>query len=301
MPVVLYDTLTDEKFQTCDLGKYNSSRYEPIGIVAIPEEHDVYGTGEQGIMSLMAANPNIPNSGYHTSINIYWGYASELNELSGFNGINIYEDLNTWDTVITSQEGQLPNDDYPYGGCTFNPFGDQKCWYQNTRYGAIPSPYNKDGSRNDNYYSNDTNNGFSDFSGKNTTEYLYSKSTYYKYSNTPTKNTLTRNHYPAAVCCYKYYTVGTNQGDWYLPSLGEMGYACVRFNKINITIDTIKTYFNKDYYYPNSSTEYLTSTIVTNHKYIYTIYENYNRVYQQSEGNSKCVVIPFTRMKLLKK
>lgn len=35
-------------------------------------------------------------------------------------------------------------------------------------------------------------------------------------------NVTTNNNYPAGFCCWRYHTDGTNQGDWYLPSSGEV-------------------------------------------------------------------------------
>lgn len=47
--------------------------------------------------------------------------------------------------------------------------------------------------------------------------------------------------YPAASCCEMFYTEGTSQGDWYLPSCGELGYIMPRFNKIQEAIQKMIT------------------------------------------------------------
>ena len=44
---------------------------------------------------------------------------------------------------------------------------------------------------------------------------------------------------PAACCCWRYHTIGTQQGDWYVPAVGEWGYAAVRCQTINDTINKI--------------------------------------------------------------
>lgn len=44
---------------------------------------------------------------------------------------------------------------------------------------------------------------------------------------------------PAACCCWRYHTIGTQQGDWYVPAVGEWGYAAVRCQIINDTINNI--------------------------------------------------------------
>lgn len=38
------------------------------------------------------------------------------------------------------------------------------------------------------------------------------------------QNVATTNNYPAGWCCWRYHTEGTNQGDWYMPSGGELSY-----------------------------------------------------------------------------
>lgn len=39
-------------------------------------------------------------------------------------------------------------------------------------------------------------------------------------------------NFPAAMACYRYYTTGTTQGDWYLPAVGELMYALPRNKEI---------------------------------------------------------------------
>ena len=39
--------------------------------------------------------------------------------------------------------------------------------------------------------------------------------------------------YPAAMCCWRFFTVGTNQGDWYLPAIGECAFMAARTKAIN--------------------------------------------------------------------
>lgn len=49
--------------QTQDLNDIDVSRYEPIGIVVIPAEHDVYGAGECGVVSIEYIPGNEPQKG----------------------------------------------------------------------------------------------------------------------------------------------------------------------------------------------------------------------------------------------
>lgn len=43
----------------------------------------------------------------------------------------------------------------------------------------------------------------------------------WKTSETITNST-SKGNYPAGFCCWRYHTEGTKQGDWYLPSIGEL-------------------------------------------------------------------------------
>jgi hypothetical protein len=65
--IYLYDKINKSySFCTQDeltIEKYPSEQYIPVGIVVIPASHDVYGTGECGIMSLMEMNNNNPELG----------------------------------------------------------------------------------------------------------------------------------------------------------------------------------------------------------------------------------------------
>lgn len=43
------------------------------------------------------------------------------------------------------------------------------------------------------------------------------------------ENVSTTDNYPAGFCCWRYSTPGTNQGDWYMPSAGELSYIAEEF------------------------------------------------------------------------
>ena len=47
------------------------------------------------------------------------------------------------------------------------------------------------------------------------------------------------NYSPAAVCCTRYKTEGTQCGDWYLPSIGELGFVMARFKEIQNSLKTL--------------------------------------------------------------
>ena len=65
--------------------------------------------------------------------------------------------------------------------------------------------------------------------------------------------------HPAAQCCWRFHPAGTNKGDWYLPSAGEMYTMSTYYNEVENTIQALK---DKVYYYGSDSLKqrYYTST-----------------------------------------
>lgn len=112
----------------------------------------------------------------------------------------------------------------------------------------IPSPYLKDGSRNLSYSQTEapssTLNALSDFNGKSHTELLCSQATAQENWQTAAQitNSSGSGYQTAACICWRYHTLGTNQGDWYIPACGELGYVLVLLEKIDKTIEYLKNY-----------------------------------------------------------
>lgn len=115
--------------------------------------------------------------------------------------------------------------------------------YYNISTNFIPSPYLEDGSRYKGYYiiRYSESNCLSDFDGFGNTKVLCDLAT--AQSDWKTASTITNDYAggysPAACCCWRYHTTGTNQGDWYLPAIGELGYLIVRLKTINTSISNI--------------------------------------------------------------
>jgi hypothetical protein len=59
---VAFANAAGDKIITNDLTTVPND-YEPIGIVVVPASHDVYGTGECGVMSLYYMDPDNPDNG----------------------------------------------------------------------------------------------------------------------------------------------------------------------------------------------------------------------------------------------
>lgn len=226
-----------------DASKYPIDKYPPIGIVVVPGIHNHYADGKCAIMSLNHMNCNTPQTGANSPQNIYWGvYNQDIASLPnldqvpyvGFNG-------NVGASVIgQTSYAYLPSDN-PNFNKVANPY-DTKTKYYNNSNKYIPSPYNNDGTFNPNYSlvtsPLSTANCLADFDGYNNTKKIIEVRGSKDYSTwKPTYNN--ESDYPAASCCDMYSTYGTNQGEWYLPSAGELGYAVVRQQAINDTISKL--------------------------------------------------------------
>lgn len=228
---VFYDSSTDSfvKLYPDQITEVNPN-YTPIGVEVIPAEHDVYGTGQAGVMSLAEMNYTTPDTGSSSHKYMYWGGYQVDTPLPNFDTVNLVNGT-------SSSYGYLPSDRFT-GATSLD--GVSK--YSFTSYN-VPSPYNADGSRNEEYYTTaySTANALSDFDGVGNTKVLTDLAT--TQSDWKNADTITNNsgagYYPPACCCWRFHTPGTEQGQWYLPACGEMGYVINRVNAINDTINKV--------------------------------------------------------------
>lgn len=240
---VFYDSSTDKfvKLYPNQITEANPN-YTPIGVEVIPAEHDVYGTGQAGIMSLAEMNYSTPDVGSSEYQMIYWGGRSTDTSLPNYNVVNYIGDngnLNNGVVKGTADYTFLPSDQFSIvtgldGYSNYN--------YNNSNKYA-PSPFNADGSRNEAYYTTaySTANALSDFDGVGNTKVLTDLAT--SQSDWKTATTITDSgnvgYYPAACCAWRFHTAGTEQGQWYLPACGEFGYVVNRISAINTTINKV--------------------------------------------------------------
>lgn len=309
--VILWDREKQRKIVVgADKIKKFKSTCTPIGIVAIPSSHDVYGTGECGVMALRFGSASNPDEGSASVGTMNFGFFGTKISSKDYNGVNVYTDKATQDSVTTistssnicgvAVEGETVS--------SVKALEDEKCsysqkWITSSGY-FCPTPYLNDGNRNSNYYllsSGTSKNALADFDGKGNNENILSKVTT---SNWKTLSSLTSvtNGKPACAC-WRYSTEGTEQGEWYLPSLGELGYIDARVETIAKTLDIIKEVFNidiintvqTDYYFHTSTEDSVTlyrTFLVDLKKGL--IYKDDGRY---TENKDKAyAVIPFTRM-----
>lgn len=247
----LYDKSNDKLIivkRDTDLSNYPIDNYTPIGIVVVPGSHNVYDDGSCGVMSLKSMDCDTPTTGGTSENDMYWGVKStDILSLSNLTQVPIANNQNGIPTE-QSNYGYLPSDKLSGSQCIH----DSDVYYYDSNtymYPPTPSPYLTDGSRNTGYYQTtsplSSNNSLADFDGiGNTKKIITQRGTKDYGSWTPTFNSQT--DYPAASCCDMFYTEGTQQGNWYLPAMGELGYIMPPFNKINQAITNMQNTYGSD-------------------------------------------------------
>lgn len=259
--IALYDSTTDS-IVTIHGYNYNeitypTNRYTPIGIVVVPKSHD--DNGKAHIMSLNYMRFDTPKTGGNNQY-IYWGlynqtiegleyktYAPYINQ-KGTAEFGDTQEIKGW-CDVTLLYDCFPSDSFT---ALTNPFTkNQGYYYNNTSCYYYPSPYDKNMNKNPIFFTeNPTSENTScliNMDGKGETDKILAQlktnnsgDESWKQDETITNATGSTSA-PAAQCCWMYSTVGTNQGDWYLPTIGELAYACARRKAIDASITQINS------------------------------------------------------------
>lgn len=263
----LYDKQADKliivKNDKLNADDFPLTDYTPVGVVVIPGSHDVYGTGECAVMSLVEMSYSTPDTGSINHEKFYSGNYGYIDVLTNFKYspyIGINYNVGDSNCIVIGKEfyTYIPSD-YFYG--TQCPHDTNSYYTEDVgqmidmymdMY-AAPSPYLTDNSRNSSYYQTSSPssefNCLSDFGGNANTAALLNLATSqsdWKASSTIT-NSNDRGYSPAACCCWRFHTDGTKQGDWYLPAMGELGYIISRLRAINTAILNISTVYNNSH------------------------------------------------------
>ena len=232
--------------ETFDASAYPSSNFSPVGVVVVPGTHNIYGDGSCGVMSLRDMDCNSPSTGGTSDINMYWGeYGIDISTLRNLDVVPVVGSGSNVGNASSTVTGAafnafLPSDRFNAVQCPHDT--DTYYWRSSSSYDQAPSPYLTDGSRNPAYYQttspSSSRNSLADFDGIGNTEKMIAERGTKDY-NSWKPDSSSGADYPAASCCDMFHTEGTQQGDWYLPACGELGYILPSFNKISAAINKI--------------------------------------------------------------
>lgn len=261
--VVFYDRQNDKLFVvdlTTPSENLDIKHIVPIGVIAVPSTHNIYGTGEAAAISLVNMSLSDGTDGLVT------GNLHLVPGLSFHQYVVVTGNLDTGPTEeMTGYAAKVffPTDTninrLRWQG---NPYDEKTTGWWSGPF--VPSPYKNDGSFNEVYFSDLkvatwNVNATLDVDGKENTRKIIEYRGERDYNTWSPSNVL--EDYPAASTCDMFYTPGTSQGDWYLPGMGELGYISVRQTVINNTLRLLSDWFKKETFtiinhILNSSTKY---------------------------------------------
>jgi len=188
-------------------------------------------------ISLKYMNYTTPDTGSLSIQNMCWG--------------NYYNDINTIDNIQTTYNGG-----YIYGYMNVN-------YYNNSSVSdKIPSILAEDNTWNISILGTINTYVTTDINGKNKTDKIIATATGQSTWQTDTSitNNPNINYAPAACCCWRYHTLGTQQGDWYLGAGGEMCAIIAGKTSINNKLFAINTVYPNDCINSLYNESYWTST-----------------------------------------
>jgi hypothetical protein len=243
----------------------------PIGLC-------VAGTGFFGSneparwMSLKYMNYTTPETGSTTNQTMYWG--------------NYNTDIPTIDNITTT-----------YNGGTTNGYMNVDYYDNSSKTNKIPNPITSNNEWNLSELGTVNVNAYAvtDINGKSKTDKILATATAQSAWQTDTSitNNSGANYAPAACCCARYHTLGTQAGDWYLGACGEMCMILAKKTDINAKLAAINAIYPEDCVsslvdsWHWSSTEY--SSI-----YAYIISTSDGYVYSRSKNDSRYVLAILT-------
>ena len=216
--------------------KWNSSLGTPIAVVVIPASHMPDGKCRGASLCNMSyVTPQTGTLDKDNGTALLWGTQGlDVTQLTNYTSVQGLSKLEYF--------GYFPSDIYNDG-------------YYRDSTPKLVSPYASDGSQNPAYLT--AGQALADMDGKANTEVLVNMSAIKDTYTSGAFENIAMN-YPAAFACHLFSTIGTEQGDWYLPSMGELVYIWVRGKAINESFAAIgnsgAVQVNQDIL--SSSTEY---------------------------------------------
>ena len=199
--------------------KYTTSLGTAIGVVVIPEGM-LPADGRARIIGLKPVNKKGNASDSHVGMAWCVTSSGKNTSLTDYDLVPITDNAGSTSTG-SNGSGYLPSDKFTGS----QSYVDGKAKYSKTS-NHIPSPYLGDDKTLNPEYSkaiSGYNNALSDFNGLSNTEVLVGLGS----------------NYAAADSAWKYKDAANSNIQWYLPSMGELGFLMPRFNEINSAIESV--------------------------------------------------------------
>ena len=254
--VALYNKVTGG-FEFCSLSAYKTEvrrdlTRKPIGVVAVPSAYTPDNTTR--VMSLKNMSCKTPTTGSANplvssevvdncdgNLNMKWGANGNIANLPDIPNVVKVNPLTGEETGTTTWM-RIPCDRAWNDTGYIDPITGYRYYFNNyindpnsssaskeDTFG--PYPLLADGSKSPLYFRSGM--ATNDFNGKeNTAAILASATVDYMGLETIEATNTSTGYYPAAFCCAKYSTMGTNPGDWYLPAQGEASFMIAKYGKL---------------------------------------------------------------------
>ena len=204
-----------------------------VGIVVAPKEH--FNDGKMRVISLynMDSGTTTTHTGITSNVRIEWSTSNI--DITGITNIDSLALINANNTIKgNSYQGCFPSDaftnDYiqDIDGVSYAYWGK----YSTTSIGFLPSPFLADGiSKNPIYTDNSVTNALA-YIGDGITNTDAIIDEWYASGGTTVDGIRVSSGCPAASAC-RLYCPNFHNGEWYLPTIGELGYVMANFNVIN--------------------------------------------------------------------
>ena len=236
-------SVSDSRFYFISYSVYSADDYPldgfvPVGVVVVPPSHTSDSTAR--VMSLRYMSCSTPVEGSSSLEVMYWGTrgvdTSLVNQTQYPQVSSSYAGTVTAKSTSTSNgaggDNLFGHQGSSYGGMAISGGGGSPLYYYFESYSSHirgPQPYMEDGVSLNPVYNSYC---LSDMSGRVNSDSLLSTRGVRDYSSWVV-NPFTGADYPAVSCCDMYAPFGTSQGDWYLPSVGELCYVFAHLSRIN--------------------------------------------------------------------
>lgn len=253
LDILIYDMEEDSKFEAdgkdWNIERFPLSRYIPIGVKVISRSN--MDDGCSRYCALHYASCLTPDSGTNNNEGIIFSTRENIQNIptdltyvpyiadSGTANFGNIQELKGY-CKITTQNEIFCSDSFD---ALENPF--LKGYYYNINNNInkddsifyIPAPILEDNSSNPIFFSKENPQNILQYiDGKYFTRKILENCIDESYKTATTiQNIVQTGHYPTAEAVWRYHTIGTNQGDWYIPTASELLFLYLNLSKLTNT------------------------------------------------------------------